>query len=157
MKPTLPPIHIIPEPPDINSPTRLTTLKNQRFLTAKFFAKLSENMHCEIFKNLNSKELLQIRATKLGGFQLTSNPNIRYKIGNNFKYIFPEFSFENTGRDVRLLQHLFEQTGEYKLPLGLMILRDEGITQISGVLKYITMVRHIDLSKYYIDIYLRLE
>ena len=109
---------------------QLEELKNNKFLTKRLVNKLSENMHYEVLKYLNSDELLQIRAIKLGG----SNKILRSRIGNYFvsKRInmtenVPISSRKNIGR----LQHYFEQTGRnilhfHKNKIGERVLKTFG-------------------------------
>ena len=61
---------------------RLSQLKREKFLTKRIFQKISENMHYEIFKFENSRDLIRVRAISLGGFQLTTNKLLRSRIGN---------------------------------------------------------------------------
>ena len=67
-----------------NKEIRLNQLKVEKFLTMKTFKELSENMHYETFKYLNCKDLLGIRSTNLGGYQLTSNILLRSRIKTIF-------------------------------------------------------------------------
>ena len=76
-------------------------------------------MHYEIFKNLNFKELLNIRSLKLGGYQLTSNKILRERIKNyaiNIKLDFDKSVDEK--KIVRRIKLMFEQTGLYRLRIN---------------------------------------
>ena len=81
---------------------------------------MSENMHYEIFKYVSSTDLLQIKLTTLGGYQLTSNRLLRSRIKNYtkpriIKFIFPRnIHSEDTSYK---LQILFERTELDKLAL----------------------------------------
>ena len=102
---------------EIISPTRLNVLKEEKFLTQRVLTRISENMHYEVFKFLNCKELLELRATNLGGFQLTSNKILRSRIGNYFLKIQPNLIEENNtyypNYDLchKRVELVFEQTG----------------------------------------------
>ena len=95
---------------------RLAELKNEKYLIFKVFEALSENMHYELFKYLNSQELLQIRVLKLGGYLLTSNPLLRSRIKNYFQDLSPRLS-QNYTENVHKLHCLFGQIGLNKLSL----------------------------------------
>ena len=69
---------------------RLDALKEIKFLSTRIFQTLSENIHYEMFKYLDYRDLLEVRRTKLGGFQLTSNKILRARIKN----YLPELKFK---------------------------------------------------------------
>ena len=45
---------------------RLDALKEIKFLSTRIFQTLSENIHYEMFKYLDYRDLLEVRRTKLG-------------------------------------------------------------------------------------------
>ena len=105
-----------------NTQSRLNLLKERKYLTNRVFMRISENMHYEIFKYLSSKDLLQIRSVKLGGFQLISNRLLRSRIQNYFHKILPCELNQTIGIfDMQLnalrIKFLFEQTGSEILNL----------------------------------------
>ena len=61
---------------------RFTFLKKDIHLSKRVFQRISENMHYEIFKNLDCIDLLSLRGTSLGGYMLTSNNLLRTRIQN---------------------------------------------------------------------------
>ena len=125
-------------------------------------------MHYEIFKNLNCRELLRIRALKLGGYQLTSNKILRSRIKNYFPKIDACFSLDpmtakwkmhskegNAGifgkaglvaRTVHKINLIFEQTGKYSLSFKRNALDSKGIAHISKLLKMIPQTRQITIN-----------
>ena len=114
---------------------RLQTTKEEKYLSNRIFKNISENMHYEIFKYLNSNELLEIRETTLGGYQLTSNKLLRSRINNYFTITNIYFRGNikekkyldiNLEEDVHRIHIIFEQTGRDKLRLEGMRLKDEG-------------------------------
>ena len=66
---------------------RLSKLIADKFLSSRIFKRISENMHYEIFKYLNALNLVNIRGTNLGGYQLTSNNILRSRIKNYFPHL----------------------------------------------------------------------
>ena len=92
---------------------RLSNLKKERFLIKRIFQRLSENMHYETFKYLNCEELLEIRASKLGGYLLVSNALIRSRIKNYFQLLQPRI---NNNENMKVVDYkiklIFEQLGE---------------------------------------------
>ena len=104
------------------SQSRLEQLKHTMFLSHRIFPKISENMSYEIFKYVNSQDLLQIRASSLGGFQLISNTTLRARIKNYLKdkIIFLTDLFANKGK----ISLLFEQKREKVLSFTLLNAKD---------------------------------
>ena len=114
--------------------SRLQELKVNQFLREKIFPKLSENMHYETFKYLNSRDLLEIRCTKLGGYQLVSNKILRSRIKNYFTGRFNiKLSEDVHGEKIeyydRRVKLIFEQTG-----MGILDLEDSGKGVIDGLI-----------------------
>ena len=94
---------------------RLVYHKEERFLTNRIFGRISENMHYEIFKYLDSRDLLEVRITKLGGFQLTSNKLLRSRI-TNYLDIKPILHLNaDHAENIRNLRVFFEQIGQNKI------------------------------------------
>ena len=80
-------------------------------MSNRIFERVSENMHYEIFKFLNSKDLLEIRATKLGGYQLTSNLVLRSRIKNYLSKI----SLKYYAATIQKNDLIYEQTRQLSL------------------------------------------
>ena len=102
-----------PITPKIIKRGRLEALKEEKFLTNRIFNRISENMHYEIFKYLKPKDLLAIRATKIGGYQLVTNRLLRSRIKNYFKQLKPrqiEGELSDPKRDQQRLKLLLQQT-----------------------------------------------
>ena len=132
---------------------RLEILKSQRFLTERIFRKISENMHYEIFKYLNSKELLQIRSTKLGGFQLVSNKILRSRIKNYFdKLYFRLYDQEdlNIEKEDQRAKLIFEQSGCQVLDFGKVKIGERQVRGFVGLLKENkSILKGINIGTYY--------
>ena len=94
---------------------RLVYHKEERFLINRIFGRISENMHYEIFKYLDSRDLLEVRITKLGGFQLTSNKLLRSRI-TNYLDIKPILHLNaERAENIHNLRVFFEQIGQNKI------------------------------------------
>ena len=94
---------------------RLAYRKEERFLTNRVLGRISENMHYEIFKYLDSRDLLEVRITKLGGFQLTSNKLLRSRI-TNYLDIKPILHLNaDRAENIHNLRVFFEQIGQNKI------------------------------------------
>ena len=134
---------------------RLKYLKEAKFLTQRIFRRISENMSYEIFKFLNAQDLLQIRASTLGGFQLVSNITFRAKIKNYFKEKM--ISSNELIANSTKVNLLLEQTNIYSSQniieyLNLIFkynFRDEGAIIISEVLKINQTLKNLNLCKIY--------
>ena len=99
-----------------NTPiNHLNSLKEDKFLSQRIFKRISENMHYEIFKYLTSSELIIIRETTLGRYQLTSNRMLRARIKNYFRKIVLDTVFQDINQDSRKIQLIFEQSGKNSL------------------------------------------
>ena len=144
--------NILPKLPN----NRLNALKEEKFLTKRIFERLSENMHYEIFKFLNRKELLELRATNLGGFQLTSNKILRSRIRNYFHKLQPymieknKIYTSNLELCHRLIELLFEQTGRKVLDFDEIGCKDEWINTdiLTSIMKLHPDIEGINLGKY---------
>ena len=129
---------------------RLDLLKQEKFLTIRVFHKISENVHYEIFKYLNYLDLLQIRAMKLGGFQLTSNRIMRSRIKNYFPKNSPK-KINIQSVNINIVELIFEQTGEDNLDISSI-----GENQVRAwlpLLKSNLDIKGINLGNIYIYIY----
>ena len=132
---------------------RLCKLKEDKFLTEKVFERMSENMHYEIFKYMNSKDLLEIRRSKLGGYQLVSNITLRSRI-RNYSIYNPDMLFNEllTVKDYpQKVGFIYEQTGEEELHLE-NIYSNSNSEQVEWgklykILKYIPQLKGIYLGK----------
>ena len=136
-----------------NSNSRLFQLKQQNYLTKRIFPRISENMHYELFKYLTNHELLEIRALKLGGYQLTSNETLRSRIKNYYPAI-KEINITNTRINL-----IFEQTGKRVLSFEGMRINSEQIKDlVNQIVKSNLQIEGLNLSNlsqiYYIYIYI---
>ena len=135
--------------------SNMLELKNERFLTKKVFLRMSENMHYELFKYLNYKELIMLRGTNLGGYQLVTNPILRSRIKNYYirnPYLTLEelIDIEYSGKKVELM---YEQTGREAFNLEKMNITDEECIQLSDIFKYIPKLQGINLRKLIFIVY----
>ena len=131
---------------------RLYELKDQKFLTKRIFLRVSENMHYEIFKYLNSKELLEIRGTKLGGYQLISNNILRSRI-QNYYIRDPDLQFCDLYKIQsypRKIGVMLEQMGEKnKLNLKNMnIHKYVECTTLMNILRYLPDLNILNIGNY---------
>ena len=128
---------------------KLLNLRRERFLTNRIFQRISENMHYEIFKYLAANELLEIKLTNIGGYQLTSNQLLRSRIGNYFNKIY--FNLKESSdvkSNTRKIQIIIEQTGILILEFENEKLREKELTMLSQIIKNIPELQGINLSKY---------
>ena len=139
---------------DPNS-TRLNLLQQEKILTKRIFENISENMHYEIFKYLTSNDLLEVRFTKLGGYQLTTNKTLRPRIKNYFeciKYIIDEnmeqFEVNEENKKIDLI---FEQTGKEILEI---YINNQDIHYLSQIFEANSHIKGITSSKISLYIYL---
>ena len=119
---------------------QLEELKKSQYLTKRIFHKISENMHYEIFKYIDNKELLVIRSLKLGGYQLTSNKLLRSRIKNYFPQTNIRITIDTTIIDkaIQRLKHLFEQTNNNFIHFHeSKTLKFDNLSKIFKVLNYI--------------------
>ena len=133
---------------------RLKILKEDKFLTNRILQRLSENMHYEIFKYLNVTDILQIRATNLGGYQLMSNRILRSRIKNYFKELPLDIKqpFQNDIYSSILL--IFEQTGDYLLTLDGATITDRITIEFIKILRQFPQLLGINLCIYIHTIYI---
>ena len=118
--------------------TYLDSLKAEKYLSQRFFKKLSENMHFEVFKFIDNVELLKIRSVNRGGYQLISNKIQRRKLGNHFPEFNPELPSEDSEVfKARKIEFMFEQTGSNCLSL------------VEGDPKYIIMIDRQQLEEFF--------
>ena len=130
---------------------RLEGLKREKFLTNRVFKRVSENMHYEILKFINSRDLLGIRGTNLGGYQITSNKLLRHRIKNYFIKLKPD-----VGEDKDLVEYIsdkgikliFTQTGKHILDYDQMHLGRRGMGSLLQILKFNTNILGINLGTY---------
>ena len=136
----------------IYSPKRLEELKYKKFLTKRILTRISENMHYEIFKYLDGKDLLEVRAITLGGYQLTTNKILRSRIGNYLEskiYLTKKDIEENINRIKLIFQ--FQKTSNYSLNLGGTQIGNQGLVILTKVLK---SMHDIYISQLYTCIYI---
>ena len=89
---------------------RLEGLIGKKYLTERLFSKISENMHFEILKYLDWKDLLVLREVKSGGFQIISNRKLRKPIGNFMNIILsPNLEYKRLAIETRRISLLFVQ------------------------------------------------
>ena len=79
---------------------RLRQLQNSKHCTRSIFIQFNMNLHFEILKYLNWREIIAIRGINIASFQYSSNYNFRNKIGNypktNIQGIFEKILQQNT-------------------------------------------------------------
>ena len=139
----------------ISTKSKLEKLKESNFLTKKIFKRISENMHYEVFKFLYWRDLLQIRATTLGGYQLTSNKLLRSRIKN----YHPPMRIKLVRLfDSQKINAMFEQTGNEILNFSYVYIREkEKISMFKVFLKEIPEIKGLNLGKdIYIYIYIQI-
>ena len=133
-----------------SNPRRLKELKLEKYLSHRIFQRISENMHHEILKNLGNIDLLRIRETNLGGYQLTSNPLLRSRVDNYFLYsniiIEPEEDHKFSEQTVHNIETLFEQTGKEELVFTEGQMNDQKLVDFSKILRYIYELKGITIS-----------
>ena len=122
---------------------RLDHLKQSKYQTHRIFTKISENMSYEIFKYVNSGDLLEIRALKLGGYELISNTYLRARIKNYMKDK-PIISLPNLQVGSRRINLLFEQKGERTLSFN--SLKDKKVEELTQILKLIPKLETLNMS-----------
>ena len=108
-------------------------------------------MHYEIFKYLNNVDLLAVRGTKLGGYQLTSNSLLRSRIQNYFYYLSPNLELRDSSgifTNLNRIELIFGQTGNEKLDFGGMKIGAEGFIQLAKTLKLVHRIQELNLCKY---------
>ena len=127
------------------TPKRLRKLKNEKFLTRKLFVRMSENMHYEIFKYMNGGELLEIRGTNLGGYQLTSTKLLRSRIKNY--YIRNPKLMINTliNAGARRIEAMYEQMEGCEINLSCMNIDWEKCIRVTQILRDIPKLKGINL------------
>ena len=126
--------------------SRLQSLKAQKYLTHKFFPRIGENLHYEILKYLRAEDLLSIRGTGLGGFQITSNTILRSRITNYFGEEFHiKLLCEGEKREYALyMKAALEQTG--KVVLEIYKIEDDQVSELVNILKLIPDIEGIFLN-----------
>ena len=127
----------------------LEELKQHKFLTNRIFQNISENMHYEIFKNLNDSELLQIRELNRAGYQLTSNRLLRSRIG--FPYLIPIINFVedmDVEDNVAKIKLLFEQSENEILDFSkINLFKDNKLVQLINLFKFIPQLKGLNFGK----------
>ena len=138
-----------------NRKERLKELKESKFLTNRVFIKICENMHYEVFKNLNSRDLLELRAVNIGGYQITSNSILRNRIKNYISNISPKYTFlkANIKLNIQRINFVFEQMGNEVLSFADNKLGKGEIGPFALVLKHIPQLKEIILCNC-VDIYI---
>ena len=133
---------------------QLSVLEDERFQSKRVFRKMSENMHYEIFKYMNFRELLTVRGTNLSGYQLTSNKNMRSRIKNYFiRDTFYPFLYLNT------LIHqvtdypkkflvMVQQMGKEELNLCSMNIHEQECPKICEIFKCMPHLHSLNLCTY---------
>ena len=96
---------------------------------------------------MNSGDLLSIRATNLGGFQLTSNPILRSRIKNYVQHFLINISLIS----LEYIRTYFSQVGIKGLNLGESKLEENEVTKL---LELLPELEEITLSIIYIYIYI---
>ena len=139
--------------------SRLKKYKHSKHLSTRIFPKLSENMHYEILKYMNSIDLLSIRGSKLGGYQLTSNEYLRPRIGNYIHNITSNIltNYMTISQKDRRIKLIFEQTGKSKLKFNAIQIGNKIAREFVELLRLNSTLREFILCTYYIyiiDIYI---
>ena len=130
---------------------RLEGLKQDKFLTQKIFPRLSDNIHYEIFKNLNSRDLLKIKEINLGGYQLTTNHHLRGKmIKNYFSYLKPMLDLSekssNVEKNIKIVKLIYQQTEKEYLDFRTMQIQDQGAIQFARIFMHIPETKELNLG-----------
>ena len=132
---------------NLNISKRLEKLKTTDFLTQRVVGRMSEAMHYEIFKYLGPRDLMDVRGTKLGGYELVSNKHLRSNIKNYFPFlyirIYKEIELDEADRKIKLI---IEQTEKEVLNFEGKELK-LNIYPFLRVLKYNPHIREFNLSK----------
>ena len=137
---------------------RLNALREEKYLTKRIFARISENMHYELFKYLNSMDLLEIRILKLGGYQLISNPILRSRITNYLHKLQVNIIPNNIQENVKRIKLIFQLMGKNKLifrekSLNLEMGEKDWVLNCFQIFQYIPELSAVKLSNlhYFID------
>ena len=139
---------------------RLGELKEERFLSHRVFKRISENMHYEIFKFVSPIDLLGIRITNLGGYQLTSNPIMRSRITNYFTMLkCYELDINNIdlGLGARRIRSLFECSGRQILQFRKRELGVDGGLRMAQLFRFLPEIIGLNfgtIRSLYIYIYI---
>ena len=134
---------------------RLELLKNEKFLYKRLFMRLSENMHYEVLKYLNSEELIGLRGCNLGGFQLSSNQILRKRIGNYLGNIKPFIFHLESQQVAQFIIALFEQVNSWKLiSFEEMNIESIQLIYLSRAFKFLPGIAILKLRNIYIYIYI---
>ena len=135
---------------DLIAKERLRKLKEEKFVTKRIFGKISENMHYEIFKYLNARNLLEIRNLSLGGYQLVANRILRSRINNYFHHIKFTLFTVHSQLNVRHCNILFEQTGKNKISFEGQKFEHGNFEKFIEILNTISEITEINFSRLYI-------
>ena len=95
-------------------------------------------MHYEIFKYINSKDLIEIRVIKQGGYELISNQILRSRIGNYLQNT--HFNLSQNIKDIRMINLYCEQTMGY-LKIDGRIIEIDDIIQFMNILDQIRVIK----------------
>ena len=139
---------------------RLNELKVSLTPNSKIFKEFPFNMHYEILKYLSCKDLLRIKLINLAGFQLTSNHNLRKRIGNYFPPIHPTYFYKILFLDTQFLhripkiKYLFGITGlNMEINLEGMEIGDAFLGEFINILPHFPELESLNFG-IYIFIYL---
>ena len=100
-------------------------------------------MHYEIFKFLNSKDLLEIRATKLGGYQLTSNLVLRSRIKNYLSKI----SLKYHAATILKNDLIYEQTKQLSLDFFDSSIHNDELKRLAYIFEHNPQITEIYFGK----------
>ena len=128
-----------------NNCNRLNDLMEMKYLSLRIFRNLCENLHYEILRYLNCKELLEMRGVNLGGFQIASNKRLRSRITNYLSRVKTPMQ-EYTRNNIHLIEVLFEQTGENRLVVERMKIGIPRMRNLINIFKLAKEINEIDLS-----------
>ena len=125
--------------------SRLDEIRESKYLDNRIFIRISENMSYEIFKYMSSTDLLEIRASKLGGYQLTSNMTLRARIKNYMKvHITP---LAKILLNVNINKRIFQQIGEIATPPFFNFIKGTETQILTQNFKFIPFLHTLNLGK----------
>ena len=121
---------------------RLEVLEGVKYLDNRIFKRISENMSYEIFKYINSGDLLEIRSLTLGGYQITSSTLLRGRIKNYLKFK-PFVNIPRLLANERKLNITIQQGGEKNF---LKCIRFAGVKLLAENLRFTPNLRNLHLG-----------
>ena len=139
---------------------RLKELKERKYLNNRFFNRVTENMHYEIFKYVNYEDLVQIRVSRLGGYQLTSNRILRSRIKNYFGYLQADLKLGNLQdekdleENMKRVELIFLHTGNKNLlDFRRVKIKAHEMNELVKLFKLVPQIKGLSFRNIYIYIY----